>query len=303
MRVLAANDPQSGVETAIEPPGTGEGYWAGGPSAVYRDGAFWLAYRVRRPVDHTPVEDARGYANVVARSSDGVHFETVATLTSDEFGAASLERPALVALPDGGWRVYVSCSTWHSKHWWVEAIDLGDGARKVVLAGDASTAWKDVVVSGSDSPGGGWHMWACRHPLDGGDDEADRMTSWYLTSEDGLSWVLDRQALAPTAGTWNARGTRIASVVAGDSGWTAFYDGRASAVENWHERTGVAVGDDCAEFTAAGEPTPIGQTARYLSIATLPDGHRLYWEASRADGSHELRTAYVPRLASLSQTE
>jgi hypothetical protein len=188
----------------------------------------------------------------------------------------------------------------------VEAVDadipegLASGARARVLPGDDSEAWKDVVVRAGDD---GWQMWACRHPLDGGDDEADRMTSWYLTSEDGLSWVLDRQALAPTAGTWNARGTRIASVVAGDSGWTAFYDGRASAVENWHERTGVAVGDDCAEFTAAGEPTPIGQTARYLSIATLPDGHRLYWEASRADGSHELRTAYVPRLASLSQTE
>jgi hypothetical protein len=146
-------------------------------------------------------------------------------------------------------------------------------------------------------------MWACRHPLDGGDDAADRMTSWYLTSEDGLSWVLDRQALAPTAGTWNARGTRIATVLPDGDGWTAFYDGRASASENWHERTGVAIGETGAEFTAVGEPTPSGQTVRYLSIATLPDGYRLYWEASRGDGSHELRTAYVPRLDSLSHTE
>jgi hypothetical protein len=304
MRILAANDAQPGVETAIEPPAAGAGYWAGGPSAVYRDGEFWLAYRVRHPVDYVPAQHARGYANVLARSTDGVHFETVTTLTSEEFDSASLERPALVPLADGGWRVYVSCSTWHSKHWWVEAIDLADGARKVVLAGDAATAWKDVVVQRAAAPGGErWAMWACRHPLDGGDDEADRMTSWYLTSEDGLSWVLDRQALAPSAGTWNARGTRIASVLPDGDGWTAFYDGRASAAENWHERTGVAVGDDYAAFTAVGEPTPVGQTARYLSLATLPDGYRLYWEASRVDGSHELRTAYVPRLESLSHTE
>src|SRR5262249_28495830 len=155
---LAEND----GEVAIVPPGQGDGYWAGGPSAVSHDGAVWLAYRLRRPVDK-----GRGYANVVARSSDGVTFETVATLTNDQFGSASLERPALVPLADGTWRVYVSCSTWHSKHWWVEAIDLASGARKVVLAGDAATAWKDVVVLRT---GDTWQMWACRHPLDGGDD-------------------------------------------------------------------------------------------------------------------------------------
>lgn len=296
--ILAAND--AGVETAIEAPGTGEGYWSGGPSVVWQDGEFWLAYRVRRPVDYVPVEQARGFANVVARSSDGVHFETVATLTSDQFDSASLERPALVALPDGGWRVYVSCSTWHSKHWWVEAIDLADGSRSIVLAGDAATAWKDVVVQRDDD---GWHMWACRHPLDDGDNEADRMTSWYLTSDDGLKWTIANEALVPTAGTWHARGTRIASVVPHGSGWLAFYDGRASAAENWHERTGVAVGTTKDAFTAIGEPTPVGQTVRYLSLATLPDAYRLYWEASRVDGSHELRTAYVPRLDSLSQSE
>jgi hypothetical protein len=61
-RVLAANDAASGVQTAIEPPGDGVGYWAGGPSAVYVDGTFWVAYRLRRPVDQ-----GRGFANVLAR--------------------------------------------------------------------------------------------------------------------------------------------------------------------------------------------------------------------------------------------
>src|SRR5581483_10866954 len=103
------------------------------------DCTIWLAYRLRRPVDQ-----GRGFANVVASSRDGRSFDTVATVTSDEFDCASLERPALVRRPDGGWRLFVSCSRPGSKHWWVEAVDadepdeLSGGKRTVVLPGDDS---------------------------------------------------------------------------------------------------------------------------------------------------------------------
>src|SRR6476469_3049264 len=110
----------------VDPPGDGPGHWAGAPSAVLHEGVVWLAYRLRRPVGR-----GRGYANVVARSTDGVHFETVATVLASTFDSASLERPALIRRPDGGWRLYVSCSTPGSKHWWVEAVDspaAGDAA-------------------------------------------------------------------------------------------------------------------------------------------------------------------------------
>jgi hypothetical protein len=238
----------------------------------------------------------RGYANVIARSTDGVRFETVATIPTELFGAASLERPALVRVPGGGWRLYVSCSTHASKHWWVEALDadtldaLPSGRRTVILPGDATTAWKDVVVLHDD----GWHMWACRHPLDGGDDEADRMTSVHLISDDGLDWQERGTALAPTPGTWDARGTRITSVIRTAAGWQATYDGRATSAENWFERTGVAVGTTPDAFVAVGGPTPPGRTIRYLSIAETPEGRRLYWEASRASGgANDLRTALL----------
>ena len=295
MRVLATG----AGDVAIEPPGSGDGFWAGGPSVVFQNGTFWLAYRLRRPVDL-----GRGYANVVARSTDGVQFETVATVTSDEFESASLERPGLVPLAEGGFRLYVSCSTWGSKHWWVEAVDLdAEGhlteGRTMILAGDADTAWKDVVVH---REGDDWHMWACRHPLDDGDDEADRMTTWYASSTDGLKWDFDGAAITPTEGSWDARGTRLSSILHADDGWVAFYDGRASAAENWHERTGVALGDTPESFVATDGPTPAGRTARYLSVASLPDGYRLYWEASRADGAHDLRTAKVPLPVSPTQS-
>ena len=67
---------------------------------------IYLAYRLRRPVGQ-----GRGYANVVARSADGVRFTTVATIGKDAFGAESLERPALVVTDDGRWRLYVSVAT------------------------------------------------------------------------------------------------------------------------------------------------------------------------------------------------
>lgn len=53
---------------------------------------------------------------MVARSDDGIDFETVAVLEKDAFGAESLERPALVVLPDGKWRIYISCATPGTKH-------------------------------------------------------------------------------------------------------------------------------------------------------------------------------------------
>jgi hypothetical protein len=110
-------------ELVIAAPGHGDGFWAGAPSAVLADDMIYLAYRLRRPVN-----EGRGYANVVARSVDGVRFETLCTLYRDDLGCASLERPALVRRPDGGWRIYVSLSTAASKHWWIDAFDADEAS-------------------------------------------------------------------------------------------------------------------------------------------------------------------------------
>lgn len=282
------------AKVVIEAPGLGEGFWAGGPSVVLDEHGYWLAYRLRRPVDQ-----GRGYANVVAFSPDGLQFDTVAWLSSVSFAAASLERPALVRLPDGSWRLYVSCSTPDSKHWWIEAVDaatpdrLASGRRRVVLAGSHRAAWKDPVVQVNGST---WRMWVCRHPLDGGDDAADRMSSWYAVSGDGLEWAMHAEALAPTPGTWDARGARIADVVRVGDRWLAVYDGRRSAEENWRERTGIALGPGPHVLTAIDGPVPdaAGQTVRYACAVPTEAGLRLYFEASAADGSHDLRTVLVP---------
>ena len=60
------------AEVVVPAPGPGPGNWAGAASATLVDGDVWLTYRVRRPI-----AEGRGVSTVVARSSDGVHFETV----------------------------------------------------------------------------------------------------------------------------------------------------------------------------------------------------------------------------------
>lgn len=281
----------------VEPPGAEPGAWAGAPSSIVADGAVYLAYRLRLPIGA-----GRGIANVVARSTDGLRFTVVAEVGKDAFGAESLERPALVRTPQGRWRLYVSAATPGTKHWRVDLIEadtpegLATAVPRTVLAGDDTVGVKDPVLHRDEH---GWHLWASVHPLESWDD-ADRMTTEYATSPDGVHWTWRRTALAGRPGRWDARGVRVSSVAVDGDTIVAGYDGRATAGENWEERTGTARGvrlpDGSFGALAAEDGEPVGSPhppygLRYLSLVTMPDGRqRLYYEATRPDGAHDLRT-------------
>jgi hypothetical protein len=282
------------VRVVAPAPGAGAGNWAGAASAVLVDGVFWLTWRVRRPLT-----DGRGVAVVVARSEDGEHFEQVTEVARETFGAESFERPALVPVPGLGWRLYLSCATPGSKHWWLDSLtaptveDLPAGFRQVVLPGDEHTAVKDPVIAVDRSAGGGWHLWLCCHPLDDPGHE-DRMTTRHLTSDDGLAWTDRGEVLAGRPGEWDARGARVTAVI-GHHPLTVLYDGRPDAGSNWFETTGVAVWDGSRLVPEAGVgpiASPYSDGAfRYASAVPLGDGRtRYYVEAARDDGAHDLVT-------------
>lgn len=68
-----------------------------------------------------------------------------------------------------------------------------------------------------------------------------------------------------------------------------------TSAQNWHERTGLALGDAPNRFESGQEVRADGAVLRYLDAVEAPGGYRLYWEAERADGSHDLRTDFVSR--------
>ncbi len=280
----------TGAETIVVPARRGPGNWVGAASVLVRDGIHYVAYRNRRPVD-----DGRGGDVIVARLTGTGEPEELCRVDKTAMNAESLERPALVIDEDGRWRLYLSCATFGTRHWRVELLeaDSPDGfvttGRRVVMPGDQHVAMKDPVIVCDER---GWRAWICCHPLDD-PDATDRMWTEFATSRDGIDWTLHGPALTPTAGRWDQRGTRVTAVIERGDDVVAFYDGRATAAENWEERTGVARGR--ADHLEVVGDAPVAQATgpypalRYTTVVDDGDRTAVYYEVGCEDGSHELR--------------
>ncbi len=274
--------PTDRATVAVPAPGAGPGFWSGAPSArLLDDGTWLLAYRVRH--GHDGVDEI-----VIARSGDGERFETVTAFDETRFdGAMGLERPSLVQTDAGHWRLYTCAAERGSKHWWIDVLEapelegLAQAEPRPAIEGDPLIAVKDPYVRRVDI---GWEAWICVHPKDVEGAE-DRMRTAYVTSADGLTWDWRGIVLDGRPGTWDARGARLTTVLPDGR---AAYDGRASAEENWFERTGLATLDG-----ARIAPEPVADV-RYLDAVALPaGGYRIFYEARLADESHELRTELI----------
>lgn len=286
--------------TVSAPPCAGPGCWAGAPSATRDGDTIYLSYRLRRP-------DARGFVTRVAASHDGLVFRDLWQATREELGALSLERSALVQ-HDGGWRLYVSYVDQGDRRWRIALLEASRpdafhprSRRDVLTANDAASAGvKDPHVFRQS---GAWHMLFSLAIPQGADtrlhERGDafasgrvRSATGHASSDDGLSWRFEGVVLAPEPGGWDAYETRISCLLPGG---LALYDGCASVEENYEERTGVAASSDRERWRrltrdAPALASPEGTRAlRYVCVVGHGENAMAYYEASRADGAHELR--------------
>ncbi|TDE11181.1 hypothetical protein [Jiangella asiatica] len=302
-------DPERGT-TVVEPLGSGPGWWAGAPSALWSGGRFYLSYRLRRP------RPERGGSTHIAVSDDGVRFETIWTAQKEEFDTPSIERSALVHVADRHWRLYVSYVDAADGRW---RIDLLEGAapdrfdprqrRPVLTAADiGAEGVKDPWVARRD---GGWQLLASYvdAPPHGTGDRSDlhgtmdvfttgltTSSTGIATSDDGLTWRWAGAVLTPSAGGWDSYTARLTSVVATADGWLGFYDGCGGVEQNYEERCGLVIGDGADHWSRASARPAVGApggtgTVRYVEAVQTTAWIRFFYEFTRPDGSHELRTS------------
>lgn len=304
-------DPTQG-QVVRQPPGAGAGYWAGAPSATFdrESGDFYLVYRLRRP---RGVEPDRGGEVRIAKGRDGLAFEDIWSGTKDQLRSASIERCVLVREDIGTWALFVSYVDPADGRWRIDRVEAGrpDGfdlraARSILTAPETGTEGiKDPFLF---RVGNLYHMIAsialADRPASGSDlhGTADayntgliRSATGLATSEDGRSWTWEGEVFGPTRDGWDRYCARIGCVWYAPPVWLAFYDGSASAAENYEERCGLAFSHDLRRFERVSrqgpwKASPHGTGAlRYFDRIESPEARFFYFEMARPDGSHDLR--------------
>lgn len=293
------------------PAGMGKGYWVGAPGVFFESAerAFYLTYRIRRPRGVPP--DRGGEARI-ARSTDGVHFEDVWAVTKDAFSSPSIERCALRLGPDGLWRYFLSYVDPADGRWCVAivkapSVDGFDPAsvERVFSAGDLDLEGvKDPWIM--EREGLFYVILSIATPTRETKPDSHATADIYNTGEcksaTGLAtssdlddWTWEGVVFQPAAAGWDAYARRINSVIRTRDRFIAFYDGSASHVENYEEKTGLAESQDLRSWRSLTPDAPalVSPSAsgalRYIDALVVADELYLYYEFACDDGSHELR--------------
>ncbi len=298
-----------------EPAGAGPGYWIGCPG-VYRDpasGLWVLTYRIRRPRGVAP---ERGGEIAIATSTDGARFDDIVRFTKDQFDTASLERSAVQRTADGLWHLFVSYVDPSDGRWCTAVLrgpDLGlldpahrevvfrasdvdlEGVKDPYLWKEGATTWMLLSVAVRTASTS-----ASSHETLDIYNTGDCISATALaSSEDLRNWAWHGVVFAPEGTGWDRYCRRINSVVRVEERLLAFYDGSASAAENYEERCGLAEGADLTSLhtTTKQEPAYTSPYAtgslRYVDVVEFNGNLHLFYEFARADGAHDLRTIVV----------
>ncbi len=295
-------DPSRG-DLVMSPPGDGYGNWVGG-RCWYDEStqSFALFFRERRPL-----EEGRAGSCGVALSQDGVSFEIVWSASKEQFAANSIEEGHCVHSADE-WLLYVSYEIAGTTTWRIDMMSAADPSgfvpqsrRTVLDPNDYGLAWiKDPFLMRF---GDEWFLYAAAPPRhgpqisDGGIKARSLDATVLAKSSDGryfpeIGYVFE----ATLEDNWHGRRARINSMVPFAEGYLAFWDGGRTFFDNYEEKAGLAYSPDGLRFERIRPERPWlhPHGVRYVSAVVVGDLLRMYYEFTRPDGAHELRTYAVP---------
>lgn len=314
---IPAFDPQEGTTIRV-PRGLGKGYWVGAPSAVYsqQHQKFYLVCRWRNPHQDNP---SRGFQCEIAESRDGLHFDSMATLSAASLGTASIEKSALIEdVLTGTMRLYVSYVDPITSKW---RIDLFQASRpeELPMASPIPVLNAEKLNSeGVKDPcvfrvAGQYYMLASYlpnlervtaedlHQIQ--DASAIGLTQVYtalLQSSDGVHFHYVRDFLTPGS-HWDRLSTVATTVMLSSPWFVVFFDGRRDASDSYEGKAGLAVTTDFERvhkldmFQPRFRSPHASGCLRYVDVVQTDDADYFYYEYAREDGSHELRVSKVTR--------
>ncbi len=294
-----------------EPVGNDKGFWVGCPGAFHDDEekAWYLAYRVRRP---RGVQPDRGGEVKVCRSNDLQQWDDVLTIRKDQYNSASIERSVVRRGPDGQWRYFSSYVDPDDGRWCTNMIkaptvDGLDPVQQKVIFKAAPMGLEGIKDPWVMEKDGTYYMFlSIALPTSNTGDDSHNTLDIYNTGEcvsatglatstDLENWDYQGTVFQPGQDGWDKYCRRINSVVEKGGKYYAFYDGSASHLENYEEKTAIAVSDDLKSWSSLNPDGPAlvspyaSTSIRYID-AQLHDGkYHVFYEFAREDGAHNMR--------------
>jgi hypothetical protein len=296
------------------PVGDEKGYWVGAPGAFYAadEKAWYLTYRIRRP---RGVEPDRGGEARICRSTDLATWEDIWSVTKDKYNSASIERSAIRKGPDGVWRYITSFVDPTDGRWCVASIKTNDPrqfdpAKRQIIFTAAPLGLEGIKDPWIFEYEGRFHMIlsvAVPTPKthDGSHSTLDIFNTGECVSATGIAsstdldkWEWHGVNFKPEAGAWDCYCRRINSIVQVKGKNYAFYDGSASHLENYEEKTGIAIPDPCWKTITPKQPAYTSPHAsgslRYIDAQVVNNEAHIFYEFARQDGAHDMRLVKLP---------
>jgi hypothetical protein len=318
MKTTLTSDLLANGPVIKHPAGNEKGYWVGAPGAFHAadEKAWYLTYRIRRPRGVNP--DRGGEARI-ARSADLTNWEDLWSVTKDKYDSASIERSALRKGPDGLWRYFTSYVDPADGRWCVVSIKSSNVKTLDVSKRRTIFTAQPLGLEGIKDPWifeqkGVFHMiLSVAIPTPRTTDKSHSTLDIYNTGEcvsatgiatstDLDQWEWQGVVFKPEVSGWDCYCRRINSILPAGGKYFAFYDGSASHLDNYEEKTGLAVSSDLKTWKTLTPKGPAfvsphsSTSLRYIDAQQVGKEVHLFYEFARQDGAHDLRCVKVDHL-------